>query len=73
MADKAAISKAVGLLVSAILTFVLNLAIIKLGWNAVLTQIFPTLPQITWYQALILLWICGALFKQPTVRVTGND
>lgn len=69
MADKEAISKAVGVIVTALLTFVINLAILKLGWNGVLTQIFTTLPQISWFQAWILMMICEVLFKQRNVKV----
>lgn len=69
MVDKAALHKALGVFIGGIITFIVNLLILKLGWNAVLTHIFPSLPQITYFQALIIFWICEVLFKQRIVKV----
>ena len=62
-------AKAIEQLVGMVLNFIFDLATVKLGWDLLLVKLFPTLPVITWFQALVIYWICSSLFKQKTVTV----
>jgi len=70
MSDKSeAIFKLVSAFLTGLLTFLVDWAILKWGWDSLLVHLFPSLPTITWMQALVLWMICGVLFKQRTVEV----
>jgi len=66
-------SKALGQFVGMVINFVMDVAIIKFGWDALLVKIFPTLPLITWGQAFALFFICGALFKTRYTNTKSMD
>lgn len=69
MENKEAISELIGKLVTGIFIFLSDWACLKWGWDLLLVKLFPSLPVITWFQALVIMWISAVLFKQRTVEV----
>lgn len=60
--------KLISAAVQSLAIFLTDWAILKWGWDLVLTKVFITLPVITWGQALIIFMVADVLFKQHTVQ-----
>lgn len=72
MSDLNKVERTVGFFLYGLLLFFSNWAIVKWGWDLVLVKLFPALPIITWFQALVIEWVAAVLFKQRTVEIVKN-
>jgi len=59
-------------LFSQLVSFLIDGVIVKLTWNLLLAKWFPSLSLITYANALVLIVVCGILFKQRTVRTVDS-
>jgi len=72
MSDLNKVERAIGFILYGLMLFFTDWAIVKWGWDLVLVKLFPTLPVITWFQALVIEWVAAVLFKQRTVEIVKN-